>query len=92
MESVLTRQSRIAPRTAVAKPLSAAVAIGTGGSFGSGTSGGTLAPVLLVGGSFGALLGGLVDHVLPGAQLAPEPSPSRRWRRRSGRRRGRPSP
>ena len=35
MEAVLTKQSRIAPRTAVAKPLSAAVAIGTGGPFGA---------------------------------------------------------
>ena len=32
MEAVLTKQSRIAPRTAVAKPMSAAVAIGTGGA------------------------------------------------------------
>src|ERR687885_1006570 len=31
MEAILTRQSRISPRAAVAKPLSAAVAIGTGG-------------------------------------------------------------
>src|SRR4051794_39414277 len=30
MEAILTRQSRIAPRNAVAKPVSAAVAIGSG--------------------------------------------------------------
>ncbi|MEA2703449.1 MAG: hypothetical protein QOD63_1394, partial [Actinomycetota bacterium] len=35
MEAVLTRQSRIAPRTAVAKPLSAAIAIGTTAPFGA---------------------------------------------------------
>src|SRR5262245_7036229 len=35
MEAVLTKQSRIAPRTAVAKPLSAALAIGTGAPFGA---------------------------------------------------------
>src|SRR5439155_2758191 len=35
MEAVLTKQSRIAPRTAVAKPVSAAVAIGSGGPFGA---------------------------------------------------------
>ena len=35
MEAVLTKQSRIQPRAAVAKPLSAAVAIGTGGAVGS---------------------------------------------------------
>ena len=34
MEAVLTRHSRISPRAAVAKPTSAAVAIGTGGPFG----------------------------------------------------------
>ncbi|HSU81816.1 MAG TPA: chloride channel protein, partial [Thermoanaerobaculia bacterium] len=31
MEAVLMRQSRISPRAALAKPLSAAIAIGTGG-------------------------------------------------------------
>ena len=35
MEAVLTRQSRIAPRTAIAKPVSAAIAIGSGGPFGA---------------------------------------------------------
>src|SRR6185436_3630080 len=35
MEAVLVRQARIAPRAALAKPLSAAVAIGTGGPFGA---------------------------------------------------------
>jgi H+/Cl- antiporter ClcA len=34
MEAVLTAESRIKPRTAIANPLSAAVAIGTGGPFG----------------------------------------------------------
>jgi chloride channel protein, CIC family len=36
----------------------------------SGTSGGTLAPILLISGSFGALLGRLVEH-LPGVRLSP---------------------
>src|SRR4051794_4219742 len=35
MEAILTRQSRISPRAALAKPLSAALAIGTGGPFGA---------------------------------------------------------
>src|ERR1051325_10140382 len=35
MEAVLTKQSRIKPRAALAKPLSAAIAIGTGGPFGA---------------------------------------------------------
>lgn len=51
MEAVLTRQSRIAPRTAVAKPLSAAIAIGTGGPFGAE------GPIIVTGGALGSLLG-----------------------------------
>jgi H+/Cl- antiporter ClcA len=58
MEAVLTRQSRIAPRTAVAKPLSAAVAIGSGGPFGAE------GPVIVTGGALGSLLGQLT-HVSP---------------------------
>jgi H+/Cl- antiporter ClcA/predicted transcriptional regulator len=54
MEAVLTRQSRIAPRTAVAKPLSAAIAIGTGGPFGAE------GPIIVTGGAVGSLLGQVV--------------------------------
>ena len=54
MEAVLTRQSRIAPRTAVAKPLSAAVAIGTGGPFGAE------GPIIVTGGAIGSLIGQLI--------------------------------
>jgi chloride channel protein, CIC family len=51
MEAVLTKQSRISPRTALAKPLSAAIAIGTGGPFGAE------GPIIVTGGAFGSLLG-----------------------------------
>ena len=51
MEAVLTNQSRIAPRTAVAKPLSAAIAIGTGGPFGAE------GPIIQTGAAFGSILG-----------------------------------
>lgn len=51
MEAVLVRQSRIQPRTAVAKPVSAAVAIGTGGPFGAE------GPIIVTGGALGSLLG-----------------------------------
>jgi len=51
MEAVLTKQSRIHPRTAVAKPLSAAVAIGTGGPFGAE------GPIIVTGGALGSLVG-----------------------------------
>ncbi|HXE20306.1 MAG TPA: chloride channel protein [Castellaniella sp.] len=40
-------------------------------ALGSGTSGGTLAPLFIIGGSFGALLGMGADHILP--QLGIDP-------------------
>jgi H+/Cl- antiporter ClcA len=55
MEAVLRRSSRIQPRTAVAKPLSAAIAIGTGGPFGAE------GPIIVTGGAIGSLLGQVVD-------------------------------
>jgi H+/Cl- antiporter ClcA/predicted transcriptional regulator len=51
MEAVLIRRSRIAPRTAVAKPLSSAIAIGTGGPFGAE------GPIIVTGGAIGSLIG-----------------------------------
>jgi chloride channel protein, CIC family len=54
MEAVLTKQSRIAPRTAVAKPLSAAIAIGTSAPFGAE------GPIIVTGGAIGSLLGQVV--------------------------------
>jgi CIC family chloride channel protein len=54
MEAVLTKQSRISPRTALAKPLSAAIAIGTGGPFGAE------GPIIVTGGAVGSLLGQVV--------------------------------
>ena len=38
-------------------------------SLGSGTSGGTLAPLFTIGGALGALLGGLTLHYLPGTEI-----------------------
>jgi H+/Cl- antiporter ClcA len=54
MESVLVNESRISPRVAVAKPVSAAVAIGTGGPFGAE------GPIIVTGGAVGSLLGQLL--------------------------------
>ncbi len=51
LEAILTRDSRIQPRAAVAKPLSAAVTIGTGGPFGAE------GPIIVTGGSIGSLIG-----------------------------------
>jgi chloride channel protein, CIC family len=58
MEAVLVRQSRISPRAAVAKPLSAALAIGTGGPFGAE------GPIIVTGGALGSLVGQVL-HVSP---------------------------
>jgi CIC family chloride channel protein len=54
MEAILTKQSRIAPRTAVAKPVSAAIAIGTGAPVGAE------GPIIVTGGSIGSLLGQVI--------------------------------
>lgn len=54
MEAVLARQSRISPRAALAKPVSAAVAIGTGGPFGAE------GPIIVTGGALGSLVGQVV--------------------------------
>jgi H+/Cl- antiporter ClcA/CBS domain-containing protein len=54
MEAVLTKQSRVAPRTALAKPVSAAIAIGTGAPFGAE------GPIIVTGGSIGSLLGQVI--------------------------------
>lgn len=55
MEAVLRRQSRISPRTGLAKPTSAAVAIGTGAPFGAE------GPVIVTGGAIGSLVGQVLD-------------------------------
>lgn len=51
MEQVLFNQSRIPPRMTLLKPLSAAIAIGTGGPFGAE------GPIIATGGSLGSLVG-----------------------------------
>ncbi len=54
MEAVLTKQSRVAPRTALAKPISAAIAIGTGAPFGAE------GPIIVTGGALGSLMGQVI--------------------------------
>ncbi len=54
MEAVMTKQSRIAPLTAIFKPISAAIAIGTGAPFGAE------GPIIVTGGSIGSLLGQVI--------------------------------
>jgi chloride channel protein, CIC family len=54
MERVLFHQSRIQPRITFLKPLSAAIAIGTGGPFGAE------GPIIATGGALGSVVGQLV--------------------------------
>jgi H+/Cl- antiporter ClcA len=56
MEAVLVNRSRIQPRVAILKPISAAIAIGTGGPFGAE------GPIIQTGGAIGSLVGQLM-HV-----------------------------
>ena len=50
LEAILTRGSRVEPRVALLKPLSAAVSIGSGGPFGAE------GPIIMTGGAFGSML------------------------------------
>jgi CIC family chloride channel protein len=54
MEAVLVNRSRIEPKVAILKPLSAAIAIGTGGPFGAE------GPIIQTGGAVGSLVGQIV--------------------------------
>ncbi|HTT24085.1 MAG TPA: chloride channel protein [Candidatus Sulfotelmatobacter sp.] len=51
MEAVLLNRSRIEPKVAILKPISAAIAIGTGGPFGAE------GPIIQTGGALGSLVG-----------------------------------
>jgi CIC family chloride channel protein len=51
MEAVMVNRSRIQPRVAILKPISAAIAIGTGGPFGAE------GPIIQTGGAIGSLVG-----------------------------------
>lgn len=51
LEAIVLRESRVKPRVLFAKPLSAAVAMGTGGPFGAE------GPIIVTGGCIGSLLG-----------------------------------
>jgi chloride channel protein, CIC family len=55
MERVLLHESRIPKRLTFLKPLSAAIAIGTGGPFGAE------GPIIATGGALGSLIGQLLD-------------------------------
>jgi H+/Cl- antiporter ClcA/CBS domain-containing protein len=50
IEAILVRGSRVEPRLAILKPLSAAISIGSGGPFGAE------GPIIMTGGAFGSLV------------------------------------
>jgi chloride channel protein, CIC family len=50
IEAILTGGSKVQPRVALLKPISAAIAIGTGGPFGAE------GPIIMTGGAFGSLI------------------------------------
>jgi chloride channel protein, CIC family len=54
IEAILTRESRVQPRVALLKPLSAAVSIGSGGPFGAE------GPIIMTGGAVGSVLAQLL--------------------------------
>jgi chloride channel protein, CIC family len=54
MERVLQHESRISPRLTILKPVSSAIAIGTGGPFGAE------GPIIATGGALGSLVGQLL--------------------------------
>ncbi|HET7588619.1 MAG TPA: chloride channel protein [Solirubrobacterales bacterium] len=54
LESILTSGSRVQPRVAILKPLSSAIAIGTGGPFGAE------GPIIMTGGAFGSIFAQLL--------------------------------
>jgi chloride channel protein, CIC family len=55
IEAILIGQSRIEPKVAILKPLSSAIAIGTGGPFGAE------GPIIMTGGALGSLFAQLFD-------------------------------
>jgi chloride channel protein, CIC family len=54
IEAILTGGSRVAPRVAILKPVSAAISIGTGGPFGAE------GPIIMTGGAVGSILAQLL--------------------------------
>jgi chloride channel protein, CIC family len=55
IESILINGSRIEPRVALLKPLSAAISIGSGGPFGAE------GPIIMTGGAFGSMIAQLLE-------------------------------
>jgi len=56
IELILLNGSRVAPKLAILKPLSAAISIGSGGPFGAE------GPIIVTGGAFGSLIAQFFSH------------------------------
>jgi CIC family chloride channel protein len=54
MEAVMYKESKLHPKVAILKPISAAISIGTGGPFGAE------GPVIMTGGAIGSIVGQLI--------------------------------
>ncbi|EQD40104.1 chloride channel core [mine drainage metagenome] len=80
MEQVLLNESRIAPRVTWLKPLSSAIAIGTGGPFGAE------GPIIATGGALGSLIGQLLHVTAANARRCWRRARRAAWRRCSRRR------
>src|SRR5258708_12491922 len=70
MEAVLTNRSRIEPRVALLKPISAAIAIGTGGPFGAE------GPIIQTGGAIGPLVAPFLHPAPVAGERLPASAPA----------------
>ena len=75
IEAILTQGSRVDPKVAVLKPVSAAISIGTGGPFGAE------GPIIMTGGAIGSMI---AQHAAPDRRRAQDPAGRRRRRRHGG--------
>ena len=80
MEAVLVNRSRIEPKVAILKPISAAIAIGTGGPFGAE------GPIIQTGGAVGSLVGQVLHVPRLNGKYCWRAEPRRAWLQLSARR------
>lgn len=81
METILYGESRLSPKIAILKPVSAAISLGSGGPFGAE------GPIIMTGGAIGSLFAQLFQSAPQSARPCSPPVPPGVWRRFSARRR-----
>src|SRR5665213_1689198 len=79
MEQILTNESKISPKITVLKPLSAAIAIGSGGPFGAE------GPIIATGGALGSLVGQVLHTTPDDGRHFLQRVPRQEWQRSSER-------